>query len=138
MDDYDINEFEEYLRRKDVREALHVGDVEFTADNDTARSKLLPDFLFRLEPKIEEVLEHYRVLIYWSVSNGSCVILDFSLTARCVIASSRDFKKRAKLIFWALECRFAVIEHSPDKCNDGNTTNNSLFEMVFICGRPLK
>ncbi|XP_026314525.1 venom serine carboxypeptidase-like [Hyposmocoma kahamanoa] len=64
VDDYDINEFEEYLRREDVREALHVGDVEFTADNGTARSKLLPDFLFKLESKIEEVLEHYRVLIY--------------------------------------------------------------------------
>lgn len=74
VDEYSLSGFEEYLRQEDVREALHVGEIKFTLNNGTAHRKLFPDFLVEIQPNIEELLERYRVLIYWSVSNGCRVV----------------------------------------------------------------
>lgn len=65
VDEYNFEGFGEYLRKEEVREALHVGEITFTFSNRTAGRKLFPDFLVQIQSKMEELLEHYRLLIYW-------------------------------------------------------------------------
>lgn len=72
VDQYTLTEFGEYLDKEDVREAIHVGETEFQSNNNALHIKLLPEFLDEMHSKIEELLEHYKILIYWSVSN-SCM-----------------------------------------------------------------
>jgi hypothetical protein len=48
-------------------QAIHVGALKFTFSNATVHVKLIPDFLAPMSNKLEELLEHYRVMIYWYV-----------------------------------------------------------------------
>lgn len=95
VDDYNVYGFQEYLRREDVRESLHVGEITFTARNLTAQRKLLPDFLVKSQSKVEELLEHYRVLIYWLVCNTR------HIRVYSAVASSRG--SRSVFCAYALE-----------------------------------
>ncbi|KAL4712871.1 hypothetical protein ACJJTC_011941 [Scirpophaga incertulas] len=74
--DLKVNSFVEFITTSQVREAIHAGhDIQFTLSNVTVHEKLVPDFLNEMSSKVEELLEHYRILIY-------CGQLD--LTVPCV------------------------------------------------------
>ncbi|XP_052747290.1 venom serine carboxypeptidase [Bicyclus anynana] len=81
-----LTDFSEWVTRPDIAEAIHVGGIAFTFSNQTVHTKLLPDFLSPVTPKIDVLLENYKVLIY-------CGQLD--LTAPCVpsaAARRRDWR----------------------------------------------
>ncbi|KAL4712861.1 hypothetical protein ACJJTC_011931 [Scirpophaga incertulas] len=55
----------EFIQRPEVRRALHVGNALFNATNfDDVYNNLLPVFMESVNPWIEELLEHYKVMIY--------------------------------------------------------------------------
>lgn len=60
-----LNDFVEYITRPEVSDALHTGSIKFVFHNDTAHARLTPDFLSEVNSKVEMLLNHYRVLIYW-------------------------------------------------------------------------
>ncbi|XP_072937062.1 venom serine carboxypeptidase-like [Epargyreus clarus] len=60
----DLELFVEYITKPEIREAIHVGDLGFTFSNASIHKSLAPDFLAKVTPKIETLLDHYRILIY--------------------------------------------------------------------------
>ncbi|XP_028155781.1 uncharacterized protein LOC114349567 [Ostrinia furnacalis] len=77
LKDYiDVLNFQEFVTSPPVRAALHVGNANFDFRHGSANTMLRQDFLVSLTAKVEELLEHYRILIY-------CGQLD--LTAPCVM-----------------------------------------------------
>ncbi|CAH2231786.1 jg7198 [Pararge aegeria aegeria] len=67
-----------FITRPQVKESLHVGDLSFTFSNGTVHRKIIPDFLSPVTPKIDVLLESYKILIY-------CGQLD--LLAPCVLSA---------------------------------------------------
>nr|XP_032529686.1 venom serine carboxypeptidase-like [Danaus plexippus plexippus] len=63
-DDISVGHYVNFLKTSEVKRALHVGDIRFSFVNQTVNSKMAPDFLSSSKPLFEELLEHYRVLIY--------------------------------------------------------------------------
>ncbi|KAK7864314.1 hypothetical protein R5R35_009568 [Gryllus longicercus] len=69
-------DFSSYIQQSHVREAIHVGNAEFHDDRTVGRN-LMEDFMQSVKPWIEELLEHYRVLVY----NGQLdIIVAYPLT----------------------------------------------------------
>ncbi|XP_075991786.1 venom serine carboxypeptidase-like [Anticarsia gemmatalis] len=56
--------FTNFLKSSAVKRALHVGDTKFCAQNVTVHMKLAPEFLSTTKPMLEELLDHYRLLLY--------------------------------------------------------------------------
>lgn len=54
-----------FMRRRDVKQALHVGAVRNNVYNETVTIQLKPEFLTSVKHKYEVLMEHYRVLLYW-------------------------------------------------------------------------
>ncbi|CAG4997673.1 unnamed protein product [Parnassius apollo] len=74
----DLKDFMDYIMLENVREALHVGTIKFTFSNASVHKHLVSDFLAKMSPTMNNLLEHCKVLIY-------CGQLD--LTAPCVPAA---------------------------------------------------
>ncbi|KAG6450425.1 hypothetical protein O3G_MSEX006553 [Manduca sexta] len=70
-----LTSFIEFVTRPVVKEAIHVGNIEFTFSNGSVHEMLIPDFVSDVSSKVMTLLEHYKILIY-------CGQLD--LTAPCV------------------------------------------------------
>ncbi|XP_073942163.1 venom serine carboxypeptidase-like [Choristoneura fumiferana] len=75
----DLYGFETYLDQADVKLALHVGSIQFTFSNTSVNDALMDDFLGPIRPKLEQLLEHYKVMVY-------CGQLD--LTAPCELGAA--------------------------------------------------
>ncbi|PSN48042.1 hypothetical protein C0J52_09102 [Blattella germanica] len=75
-----------FVRRKDVRRALHVGDAPFQNQEYVVFEKLTLDFMQSVRPWLEELLEHYRVLYY---SGQLDIIVAYALSAN--MYSKLDF-----------------------------------------------
>lgn len=66
-----------YLQREDVKEAIHVGNINFTAQSEIVYWNLEADIMQSVAPIISDLLEHYRILIY----NGQLdIIVAYPLT----------------------------------------------------------
>ncbi|CAH2067361.1 unnamed protein product, partial [Iphiclides podalirius] len=101
LSDYgDFEGFKEYVKLDAVREALHVGNIQFTFRNSTVHTCLVEDFLARMSPIMTSVLEHFKVLVY-------CGQLD--LTAACV--PSGEWRRRSWR--WAGRGRFLAAPRLP-------------------------
>ncbi|XP_047987732.1 venom serine carboxypeptidase-like isoform X2 [Leguminivora glycinivorella] len=70
--------FTTFIDQPHIREALHVGSIQFTFNNDSVDEALMKDFLGPVRPKLEKLLEHYKIMVY-------CGQLD--LTAPCELAA---------------------------------------------------
>ncbi|XP_028034214.1 venom serine carboxypeptidase-like [Bombyx mandarina] len=81
--DLTLSEFAAYLQKSTVKEALHVGDTDFSFINTTVDLELKSDFLTDIGGTVTKLLEHCKVLIY-------CGQLD--LTAPCV--QSAQYRRR--------------------------------------------
>ncbi|KAJ0182078.1 hypothetical protein K1T71_002800 [Dendrolimus kikuchii] len=82
--DSEVKSFINYIEQPDIKEAIHAGNIKFSFSNYTVHIKLIPDFIEDVAPKVTDLLEHYRILIY-------CGQLD--LTTPCVLnAQSRRRK----------------------------------------------
>ncbi|KAF5308714.1 hypothetical protein FQR65_LT06075 [Abscondita terminalis] len=57
------NNFKTFLQRRDVRNAIHVGNSTFH-DSDLVLNYLREDFCQSVAPWISELLEHYRIMFY--------------------------------------------------------------------------
>ncbi|KOB65687.1 Carboxypeptidase [Operophtera brumata] len=57
--------FLEYIARPGVRQALHTGSIKFTFSNLTVQDMLKEDFVSEVDREMDQLLEHYRILIYW-------------------------------------------------------------------------
>ncbi|XP_026726827.1 venom serine carboxypeptidase-like isoform X2 [Trichoplusia ni] len=68
-------EFEDYIKRDDVRELIHVGNATFNLDNQLVYKKMLNDFANTSKKFVEQLLEHYGVMCY---SGQLDVILPYS------------------------------------------------------------
>ncbi|XP_067004606.2 venom serine carboxypeptidase [Anabrus simplex] len=65
-----------YIQQEIVRNAIHVGNMTFHTDN-TVEINLKQDVMQSVKPWVEELLEHYRVLVY----NGQLdIIVAYPLT----------------------------------------------------------
>ncbi|KAG7311234.1 hypothetical protein JYU34_002266 [Plutella xylostella] len=68
--------FEHFLNRPDVRARIHAGAGRFHLNNQLVYAKMLPDIMASVKGYVEELLEHYGVLVY----NGQLdIILPYSL-----------------------------------------------------------
>ncbi|XP_022820630.1 venom serine carboxypeptidase-like [Spodoptera litura] len=65
-DDLLVGKYVSFLKTTPVKRAIHVGDINFEWVNMTVNVNLAPDFLSSTKPMFERLLEHYRVLAYWS------------------------------------------------------------------------
>ncbi|CAG9784174.1 unnamed protein product [Diatraea saccharalis] len=63
-DDVALESFMEFLQRPEIADAIHVGHRRFIFSNSEVHVKLIPDFLVRASSKVEELLEHYKILIF--------------------------------------------------------------------------
>ncbi|XP_023950004.1 venom serine carboxypeptidase-like [Bicyclus anynana] len=63
-DEITYGRFSTHLRRTEIKKALHVGDIKYSFINITVNSLMAPDFLSTAKPLVEELLDHYRVLVY--------------------------------------------------------------------------
>ncbi|CAH1378645.1 unnamed protein product [Tenebrio molitor] len=55
---------EKYIRRDDVRAAIHVGNATFHVEDQEVKINLLAGIMQSVTPWVEELLDNYRVLIY--------------------------------------------------------------------------
>ncbi|KAF2900478.1 hypothetical protein ILUMI_05708 [Ignelater luminosus] len=92
-----------YLQRKDVKKAIHVGNINFTAQSDMVYNNLKIDFMQSVTPLISELLEHYRVLIY----NGQLdIIVAYPLTENFLLHfqfNRADEYKKAPRHYWQVD-----------------------------------
>ncbi|CAH2988971.1 unnamed protein product [Chilo suppressalis] len=63
-DDMELQRFMEFIKKPEIAQAIHVGDRGFTFSNSEVHTKLIPDFLEKASTKVEELLEHYKILIF--------------------------------------------------------------------------
>ncbi|XP_050361759.1 venom serine carboxypeptidase-like [Nymphalis io] len=73
-----VKDFIPYITQDSIRDKIHVGNKTFNFSNNDVQKYLRKDFLASVSSKVEELLEHYRVLIY-------CGQLD--LTTPCVLSA---------------------------------------------------
>ncbi|KAJ0182077.1 hypothetical protein K1T71_002799 [Dendrolimus kikuchii] len=55
---------ETYLERVENRQLIHVGNTKFTFDNALMYNKMFSDIMNTTKPFLEELLEHYGVMLY--------------------------------------------------------------------------
>ncbi|XP_046961870.1 venom serine carboxypeptidase-like [Vanessa cardui] len=95
-----VKDFVPYITQESIRDKIHVGAKKFDFHNDDVHIRLKTDFLASVSPKVEELLEHCRVLIY-------CGQLD--LTTPCVLtAESRRARWR-----WSRRAAFLAAPRTP-------------------------
>ncbi|XP_068620966.1 venom serine carboxypeptidase-like [Battus philenor] len=98
----DLWGFMDYIKLENIKEALHVGTIQYTSSNVSVHIHMIPDFLTKMTPIMDTVLENYEVLIY-------CGQLD--LTTPCVSAAEwrrqqwrwngrDDFLKAPRIPWW--------------------------------------
>ncbi|CAH1107288.1 unnamed protein product [Psylliodes chrysocephalus] len=63
FDDFDTDELGDFLRREDIRKAIHVGNTPFQKDGNVY-ANLQADIPKSVAPLVAELLEHYRILVY--------------------------------------------------------------------------
>ncbi|XP_061707597.1 venom serine carboxypeptidase-like [Cydia pomonella] len=73
-----LRAFTDFIDQPHIKEALHVGTIQFTFNNGSVDDALMKDFLGPIRPKLEKLLEHYKIMVY-------CGQLD--LTAPCELAA---------------------------------------------------
>lgn len=61
----EIKSFMKFIEQPVIKEAIHAGNIKFTFSNYTVHEKLKFDFMEDVSTKITELLENYRILIYW-------------------------------------------------------------------------
>ncbi|XP_038209259.1 vitellogenic carboxypeptidase-like [Zerene cesonia] len=85
-----LTKYERFIQTKEMREALHVGSTNFVQIGDVY-TKLIPDMMNSAKPWLNELLDHYRVLLYnghldtvvpYSPSVNTYNSLSFSGTAK--------------------------------------------------------
>lgn len=64
-DEVPVGRYMMFLNTTEAKRALHVGDIKFSFVNMTVNSNLNADFLTSAKPLYEELLNKYRVLLYW-------------------------------------------------------------------------
>ncbi|XP_047987754.1 venom serine carboxypeptidase-like [Leguminivora glycinivorella] len=74
--------YTDLLDKSDVKRALHVGDIQFSRVNVTVNIELAPEFLSSTKPMLEELLDHYRVLVYCGQLDQMLPCLQTSKNAR--------------------------------------------------------
>ncbi|XP_063358223.1 venom serine carboxypeptidase-like [Cydia amplana] len=74
--------YTEMLDKSDVKRALHVGDIRFSRVNVTVNIELAPEFLSSTKSMLEELLDHYRVLVYCGQLDQMLPCLQTSKNAR--------------------------------------------------------
>ncbi|KAL0849531.1 hypothetical protein ABMA28_013801 [Loxostege sticticalis] len=70
---------EKFVTRPDVRDWLHVGQNDFVFNNQHVYTTMLSDIMNTTRPFVEELLEHYGVLLY---SGQQDLILPYMLAKR--------------------------------------------------------
>jgi vitellogenic carboxypeptidase-like protein len=70
--------FTKFIQRPEIRRALHVGSTEFTSIG-KVYSKLRSDFMGSAKSWLEDLLEHYRVMLY---SGQVDIIVAYPLSIR--------------------------------------------------------
>ncbi|CAH0748714.1 unnamed protein product [Diatraea saccharalis] len=63
-DEMTAGKYEWYLRKPEVKKALHIGNIRHSFVNITVNKKLAPDFLSNTRPLFESLLNEYQVLTY--------------------------------------------------------------------------
>ncbi|CAH2104270.1 unnamed protein product [Euphydryas editha] len=100
-----VRNFIPFIKMRNIREAIHVGDTVFDYSNRDVHIYLKTEFLAPVSLKINELLEKYRILIY-------CGQLD--LTTPCVLnAEARRRKWR-----WSRRAEFLGAPRTPYWLND--------------------
>ena len=92
-----------FLKRSDVRKAIHVGNLTFhglDGDENKVEEHLKLDVMDTIAPYLSELLAHYRVCIY----NGQLdIIVAYPLTINYLkqlpFANSQDYKKAPRYIW---------------------------------------
>ncbi|XP_028155877.1 vitellogenic carboxypeptidase-like [Ostrinia furnacalis] len=72
--------FAKFLLKSEVKRALHVGDIKFTAANITVTAALIGEFMVNPRPWYETLLNHYDIIVL-------CGQLDLALS--CTVASEQ-------------------------------------------------
>lgn len=65
QDELLVGSYSTFLNTNDVKRDLHVGNTTFSFVNLTVNVELNGDFLSSAKPLYEELLDQYRVLVYW-------------------------------------------------------------------------
>lgn len=93
----DLGRFLSYL---EIRKNLHVGNVTFNEENLEVEQNLVEDMMQSVKPKIETLIENYRILIY----NGQLdIIVPYPLTEAFIESlnwSGASDYKNAPRQFW--------------------------------------
>ncbi|KAL4712805.1 hypothetical protein ACJJTC_011875 [Scirpophaga incertulas] len=55
--------FQDFVQTPEVRHALHVGNTTFSKGGNVL-NKLIPEYMTSVKPWLEQLLEHYKVLVY--------------------------------------------------------------------------
>ncbi|GLG97065.1 Venom serine carboxypeptidase [Gryllus bimaculatus] len=89
-----------YIQQPQVRHAIHVGNAVFHTDN-IVEMNLKSDVMQSVKPWVEEILEHYRVLIY----NGQLdIIVAYPLTVSYLEtlqwSSAKEYKKASRYLWY--------------------------------------
>lgn len=97
----DIGRFLSYL---EIRKNLHVGNVTFNEENLEVEQNLVEDIMQSVKPKVEALLENYRVLIY----NGQLdIIVPYPLTEAFIESlnwsGASDYKNAPRQIWYVGE-----------------------------------
>lgn len=104
-DNINVSGFMSFVDQDEIKEAIHVGDIVYEFANGTVHQKLIPDFLKDSTPKIQALLENYRILIY-------CGQLD--LVAPCVLSA----EGRRRSWYWSQRENFLTATRIPWRYND--------------------
>ncbi|KAF7288073.1 hypothetical protein GWI33_000127 [Rhynchophorus ferrugineus] len=96
-----------FLRLEEVRQALHVGSVEFGSQSDLVYDYLWDDITVSVAPWISELLSYYRILIF----NGQLdIVVGYALTANYLqklnFSSVAEYKTADRYV-WEVNDRVA-------------------------------
>ncbi|XP_041977441.1 uncharacterized protein LOC121731840 [Aricia agestis] len=84
-DDSEMGHFIPFFDSSNIKKAIHVGDIKFSFVNVTVNVKMSPDFLSSSKGLVEQLLEHYRVLVY-------CGQLDLMIPCVSILDQNRTWK----------------------------------------------
>lgn len=63
-DDLALGNYMQFLKKSEVKRAIHVGDIKFSFINVTVNIEMAPDFLSSTKHLFESLLDHYKVMAY--------------------------------------------------------------------------
>ncbi|XP_072937061.1 venom serine carboxypeptidase-like [Epargyreus clarus] len=63
-DEMPFGRYSPFLKKPEIKKAIHVGSIRFAVVNLTTNMEMAPDFLSSSKPIFEKLLEDYRVLAY--------------------------------------------------------------------------